>query len=293
MQLVGRATRQYRANVPCVGVATWGVVNGRHELADKHGDTAFYGRSWPNNRTGASLEPHHTHFILVDDGHEGKWGGEIALRAELERAYCKRFGVPMVLVVIGGGPGTLATVVQAASQSIPVVLLADSGGVASVLAECVAADVARLEDLAIFKPPPHNAKEWKADRLREVRQVLQLNRKRHLISAFSVRANSKPLDLVLLNAMLFNSDGSLREHEPNASQHMLDLAIEWGRREVVEKWMEKARSSDGSRMAAPGDSSLPPTALSQRVDAMLQDVRARNRPRAKRNCFFTAVGSPP
>ena len=33
---------------------------------------------------GAFLEPHHTHFLLVDNGTDGMFGKEIELRARLE-----------------------------------------------------------------------------------------------------------------------------------------------------------------------------------------------------------------
>lgn len=35
--------------------------------------------------SGAPLDHNHTHFILVDDGTEGKYGGEIEFRTDLER----------------------------------------------------------------------------------------------------------------------------------------------------------------------------------------------------------------
>ena len=36
-----------------------------------------------------SLEPNHTHFILVDNGTSGKYTTEIELRAKLEADICK------------------------------------------------------------------------------------------------------------------------------------------------------------------------------------------------------------
>ena len=36
------------------------------------------------NAGGTYLEPHHTHFLLVDDGSEGRYGTEIDFRARLE-----------------------------------------------------------------------------------------------------------------------------------------------------------------------------------------------------------------
>ncbi len=35
--------------------------------------------------SGASLDPNHTHFVLVDDGSVGKYGVEIQLRSKLEK----------------------------------------------------------------------------------------------------------------------------------------------------------------------------------------------------------------
>jgi hypothetical protein len=84
----------------------------------------------------ALLDPNHTHFILVDDGTEGAFGGEIEFRAQLEaelrkgkplKYYDEIFKkklcgleepkdkdskeiIPMVLIVVQGGPNTLLTV---------------------------------------------------------------------------------------------------------------------------------------------------------------------------------------
>ena len=35
------------------------------------------------------LDPHHTHFVLVDDGSEGQFGKEMAIRGEMEAEICK------------------------------------------------------------------------------------------------------------------------------------------------------------------------------------------------------------
>lgn len=36
------------------------------------------------DKRGAALDHNHTHFLLVDDGTEGKYGGEIEFRSHLE-----------------------------------------------------------------------------------------------------------------------------------------------------------------------------------------------------------------
>lgn len=95
------------------------------------------------------LDPNHTHFILVDDGSEGQFGKEIEFRAHFEAElrkgrslkyyeekinkkkqshenseketsedeyyvnddieYHKKNSIPMVLIVVQGGPNTLLT----------------------------------------------------------------------------------------------------------------------------------------------------------------------------------------
>lgn len=83
----------------------------------------------------ANLEPNHTHFLLVDNGVRGKeaWGSEVDLRFALEEALCVKRGVPRVMLVVEGGFGTLYTVWKAVRQNCPVVLIANSGGAATVI----------------------------------------------------------------------------------------------------------------------------------------------------------------
>ncbi len=101
------------------------------------------------NNNDILLDPNHTHFILVDDGSEGAFGKEIGFRAHLEAElrkgrslnyyeqkrkrrrhftensenklsedenfmnedieYQKLNSIPMVLIVVQGGPNTLLT----------------------------------------------------------------------------------------------------------------------------------------------------------------------------------------
>ena len=41
------------------------------------------------NSSGALLDSNHSHFILVDNGTEGKYGVEIDLRSKIEEAIMK------------------------------------------------------------------------------------------------------------------------------------------------------------------------------------------------------------
>ena len=41
----------------------------------------------------ANLDPNHSHFILVDDGSEGKWESEIGFRTKLEKSFKDAQGI--------------------------------------------------------------------------------------------------------------------------------------------------------------------------------------------------------
>ncbi|EGD78998.1 hypothetical protein PTSG_01969 [Salpingoeca rosetta] len=80
------------------------------------------------------LDPNHDFFILVDDGTDNKFGGEIEFRAEFEKAAKGRFDCPVVTVVIQGGPGTLNTALESVRAQTPIVVVEESGQTADVLA---------------------------------------------------------------------------------------------------------------------------------------------------------------
>ena len=76
------------------------------------------------------LDPNHTHFILVDDGSKNEFGVEIKFRAKLENELNKHksensthYGIPTILVVVGGGINTLKTIIESAENGIPIVIL--------------------------------------------------------------------------------------------------------------------------------------------------------------------------
>jgi hypothetical protein len=66
------------------------------------GGRCAYERVEAANASGASLNPFHTHFVLVDDGARGAsaWGTEQALRAALENEYAEVKGKPQALLVV-------------------------------------------------------------------------------------------------------------------------------------------------------------------------------------------------
>ena len=127
---------RHDVRLPLIGVFPWGCTNGRDTLAAGRGSVANYpAHGIAASRQGAPLNQNHTHFVLVDNGKSGSegWGSEISLRTGLEAACAHQKGIPVVQLVVNGGPGTLATVHSTVLAGQPVVVLVDSGGAATAI----------------------------------------------------------------------------------------------------------------------------------------------------------------
>ncbi|CAF1186955.1 unnamed protein product [Rotaria sordida] len=146
-----------------IGIATWGCVSGVEQLA-VHGSNVNYAKSHSNARGEAPLEPNHSEFIFIDDGTTRKYGGEIEFRAQLTQAISGGFfaprstcsvdietpsipasqssrsekPVPVILLVVEGGPFTVKTVYEAAVQNnIPVVFFEGTGRCCNLFAKAI------------------------------------------------------------------------------------------------------------------------------------------------------------
>ncbi|KAK3607584.1 hypothetical protein CHS0354_034632 [Potamilus streckersoni] len=159
---VGEAAKYYgltTTNPKCaiIGIAPWGVIQNREALVNEEG-------SWPAEYHIETeeirdkerfLDPNHSHFILIDDGTEHEYKTELSIRAKLERKISEMpikkgddnvdqinlrsvvSGVPTVLLVLEGGPGTLETVENALKENTPVVIVKGSGRAADILAYAI------------------------------------------------------------------------------------------------------------------------------------------------------------
>ena len=123
-------------NVPCIGFCVWNKVLGSALLAGNHGETEprKYAAGGESANSGAALEPRHSHFVLVDK-ENGEWGDEVIMRDNVQQMLETWYKVPGVLLVLGGGPNTLATIVQAIiTSATPVIIVEESGGAADAVA---------------------------------------------------------------------------------------------------------------------------------------------------------------
>ncbi|ELU03473.1 hypothetical protein CAPTEDRAFT_215084 [Capitella teleta] len=157
MKFVGEAVHEHmlttsdaESNVVALGIATWGIVDNRESLtADDDAGLfpAFYNieeLSSPHTRGSSPLDPNHTHFILVDNGTETKFGVEIKFSVALQQyisenmetgvARNQSVNVPTVLLVLEGGENTLEMTVQSVKKFTPIVIIHGSGRAADYIA---------------------------------------------------------------------------------------------------------------------------------------------------------------
>ena len=208
----------------------------------------------------ANLNSDHTHFVLVDDG--GKrgdaWGAEQTLRAELESAFADLLRVPVVLLCVQGGPGTVRSVYEACLKGTPVVVVAESGGCSTVV----------YEFCKKGKPIPKSYSEaatW------EITEVKRLNEERdsRLLTFFSLEKEDTDLSTVMLKAVVNLQLGVVgRERDDEVQQQAerkaqrnlsraLKLAVQWDRIDVARDILE---TLGGMRFTYPNGAGSTPAA---------------------------------
>lgn len=88
--------------------------------------------SWSGGAGQVPLEPHHSHFVLVEGD---EWGDETSTLLAVARALGRR--APSVAVICGGGPVTRNEALGHVRDGRPLVVLAGSGRFADDLAQGV------------------------------------------------------------------------------------------------------------------------------------------------------------
>ncbi|XP_033125051.1 transient receptor potential cation channel subfamily M member-like 2 [Anneissia japonica] len=138
-----------------IGITTWGYVKNFQDLVGKKNKgqgcypAKYYVFPAVQLDKPVSLDPHHTHFLLVDDGtifpHGRDMPGcDIAFRAKLEQAMITprsaqngletNLKIPVVKVCIEGGMDTILATKEAVVVKIPVVVCEGTGGAADLIA---------------------------------------------------------------------------------------------------------------------------------------------------------------
>ncbi|XP_071965204.1 transient receptor potential cation channel subfamily M member 3-like [Antedon mediterranea] len=275
MKYVGKAIREHSIKSPkkivAIGVASWGIVDHKEDLIVSEAakprtsrahsrahctapsevelkymrkkpseGVKYYRVTSSSTSSGASLDPNHSHFILVDNGTVKQYGVEISLRSKLEKLISKQTldqgvgerCIPAVCIVLEGGINTIQVVFENVTSDppIPVVIAEGSGRAADVLAfaysvtklnkEISADNRIKLMDLI-----KEMVSEDAAEQLME--KVLQVISKRELLTVFSVDSDESAdgLDNTILQALV--------QANNLPSNDQLQLALLWNRVDIA------------------------------------------------------------
>uniref|UniRef100_A0A8C4FF86 Transient receptor potential cation channel, subfamily M, member 2 n=1 Tax=Dicentrarchus labrax TaxID=13489 RepID=A0A8C4FF86_DICLA len=254
MKHVGQAVRDYalsssmQGQIVAIGVATWGVIHNRDALVNSEGCfSAHYLMDIKSQGRLSCLDNNHTHFLLVDDGTQGRYGVEIELRSRLEKYISgKHLGnkdsgltIPVVCVVLDGGPGTLNTIYNAMLNGTPCVILEGSGRIADVIAQVAELPVSRVTIVLIHQLlkkffgqeyemfPDLKIIKW-------TKMIQDIIRMSHLLTIFTVSEDHHgDVDVAILQALLKTSRTS-ESLGMDSWKRQLELAIAWNRVDIAE-----------------------------------------------------------
>jgi SLOG in TRPM, prokaryote len=141
MAMMGEAVAQSHATVQLLGIAPEGKV--------AHPEISAVSAV----SDGASLEPNHSHFVLVESN---DWGGETGKMLELART----FNAPIVAILVNGGAIAADEALQSVRNGWPLLVVEGSGRFADELSAAVrdghsaksaeVSEVARSGRVALF-----------------------------------------------------------------------------------------------------------------------------------------------
>ncbi|XP_030642340.1 transient receptor potential cation channel subfamily M member 2-like [Chanos chanos] len=230
-----------------IGMATWGIVHNRDSLIHSGGYVPVnYSLDETNQGRLSLLDINHSHFLLVDDGTHGQYGKEIELRSQLEKLISEKplgdkgnvVKVPVVCVVLNGGPGTLNTIYNAMLNKTPCVVLGGSGRVADVIAEVASLPVSQVTMALIQRLMKkffgqESGKFSELNLIEWTKKIQDIIRMPQLLTVFHYDEGKKQdVDVAILQAFLKASRSSESFGEQSWVQQ-LELAVAWNRVDIA------------------------------------------------------------
>ncbi|XP_053312744.1 transient receptor potential cation channel subfamily M member 2-like [Spea bombifrons] len=249
MKHVGEAVRDFSdSEIVLIGIATWGIVhNRRFLLSEAGGAPAVYPMDEGSQGDLCCLDNNHTHFILVDDGSHGRYGVEIPLRTKLEKFISEQtmekggtaIKIPIVCVVLEGGPGTLDTIYNSMCNNTPCVIVEGSGRVADIIAQVSSLSPSRIT-IALVKEKLQNLFGDTYSNFSQQQIIMWTKKIQDIVRMGSLltvlreeRAGEQGMDVAILQALLKASRSTDHYGQENWD-HQLKLAVSWNRPDIAE-----------------------------------------------------------
>uniref|UniRef100_A0A2K6DQY8 non-specific serine/threonine protein kinase n=1 Tax=Macaca nemestrina TaxID=9545 RepID=A0A2K6DQY8_MACNE len=222
-----------------VGIPPWGIIENQRDLIGKDVVCLYQTLGNPLSKL-TTLNSMHSHFILSDDGTVGKYGNEMKLRRNLEKylslqkIHCRsRQGVPVVGLVVEGGPNVILSVWETVKDKDPVVVCEGTGRAADLLAFTHK----HLADEGMLRPQVkeeiicmiQNTFNFSLKQSKHLFQILmECMVHRDCITIFDADSEEQQdLDLAILTALLKGTNLSASEQ--------LNLAMAWDRVDIAKK----------------------------------------------------------
>ncbi|XP_077418955.1 transient receptor potential cation channel subfamily M member 7 isoform X1 [Vanacampus margaritifer] len=222
-----------------IGIASWGVIENRTDLIGRDIIAPYQTLLNPLSKLNV-LNNLHSHFLLVDDGTVGKYGAEVQLRRDLEKHInLQRIharigqGVPVVALILEGGPNVILTVLDYLQESppVPVVVCEGTGRAADILAyvhkqteeggglpDGVEADI-----IATIKKTFNFSQ---SDAIHLFQTLMECMKKKELITVFQISSEeSQDIDVAILKALLQGTNASAFDQ--------LVLTLAWDRVDIA------------------------------------------------------------
>ncbi|NXA16057.1 TRPM5 protein, partial [Sapayoa aenigma] len=238
------ASTSSKGSVVAIGITSLRKIQHREILDNTKNESLVHYQSDDNIQGPPySLDHNHSHFILVDHITPDEPDGTTKLRFTLEKHISQQrtgYGgtgsieIPVLCLLVNGGPGTLERICSGLENSAPWLILAGSGGTADILA-------AFMNDPQLIRPEavekqfkekfPAESFLWK-DILQWTVTIQNIISHQHLLTLHNFeQESSEELDTVILKALVKACKSQSQEAQEYLDE--LKLAVAWNRVDIA------------------------------------------------------------
>ncbi|NP_061222.3 transient receptor potential cation channel subfamily M member 1 isoform X2 [Mus musculus] len=228
-----------RGRLCAIGIAPWGMVENKEDLIGKDVTRVYQTMSNPLSKLSV-LNNSHTHFILADNGTLGKYGAEVKLRRQLEKHISLQKintrlgqGVPVVGLVVEGGPNVVSIVLEYLKEDppVPVVVCDGSGRASDILSfahkycdEGGVINESLRDQLLVTIQKTFNYSKSQSYQLFAI--IMECMKKKELVTVFRMGSEGQQdVEMAILTALLKGTNASAPDQ--------LSLALAWNRVDIA------------------------------------------------------------
>ncbi|XP_058485159.1 transient receptor potential cation channel subfamily M member 1-like [Solea solea] len=229
-----------RGKVCAIGIAPWGIIENREDLIGRDVIRPYQTMSNPLSKLSV-LNSSHSHFILSDNGTIGKYGAEVRLRRQLEKHIALQKintrlgqGVPVVCLILEGGPNVISIVMESLKEEppVPVVVCDGSGRASDIISfahryceEDGSVSDGVKDQLLVTVQKTFNYSRSQAQQI--FLMVMECMKKKALITVFRMGSEGQQdIEMSILTALLKGTNASASDQ--------LSLALAWNRVDIAQ-----------------------------------------------------------